>query len=153
MKKNISKVLLALVLVSSMPVHAMQQLNQRWNRVQQCLTGQCTKWEALKAARDASAAIIAAMATMYGVKRLTSSFSGSQAVQEEPTETVRKFEEGDIVTSVNNPQEKLVVFGYAKNQPGVVVVRQIVDTPELQGKGQFAVTYSRIHQDNLTLAP
>ncbi|TET36461.1 hypothetical protein E3J61_00685 [Candidatus Dependentiae bacterium] len=75
------------IMVSSMPLHAMQkeriskairtakeksmkQLDESVQRLKRCIKLQCTKWEAAKAGRDISIAIAAAIATMYGAGTL-----------------------------------------------------------------------------------
>ncbi len=83
MKKALTAALLAAITISSVPMEAMgqysmptkeqaiQKLNQSWARLQQCLTLQCTKWEALKAGRDASLAIAAVIVALYGLGAVT----------------------------------------------------------------------------------
>jgi hypothetical protein len=45
----------------------MGQLKESIDRLQRCLTGKCTKVEALKAARDVSITAAAAVAALYGI--------------------------------------------------------------------------------------
>ncbi len=91
MKKThlIIAVLAAAIMVSSVPLHAREgriskarrivkekvsaakekatkQLDESLDRFKRCIKLQCTRWEALKAARDVTIAAAAVIATMYG---------------------------------------------------------------------------------------
>ena len=86
MKKSrlIAALLAVTIMVSSVPLHAVQkeriskavgtakekatkQLDESVKRFKRCIKLQCTKGEALKATRDVSIAISAAIAAMYGI--------------------------------------------------------------------------------------
>ncbi len=71
------------IMVSSVPLHALQkkriskairtakeksmkQLDESVQRLKRCIKLQCTRWEALKAARDVTIAAAAVIAAMYG---------------------------------------------------------------------------------------
>ena len=91
MKKThlIIAVLAAAIMVSSVPLHAREgriskarrivkekvsaakekatkQLDESLDRFKRCIKLQCTRWEALKAARDVTIAAAAVIAAMYG---------------------------------------------------------------------------------------